>query len=83
VRAAAQLPISPRVRYHSIIGRERPEDALAQSSDGVVPYASAHLDGALSEKVVTSWHSVQETPQAILEIRRILQEHLEVLDSAP
>lgn len=76
VRAAAQLQISPRVRYHSIIGRERPEDILAQSSDGVVPYASAHLEGALSERVITSWHSVQETPEAILEIRRILLEHL-------
>jgi len=38
-----------------------------------VPYASAHLDGAQSEKVIPSWHSVQESPQAILEIRRILR----------
>lgn len=83
VRAAAQLPVSPRVRYHSIIGRERPEDALLQSSDGVVPYASAHLDGALSEKVITSRHSVQETPQAILEIRRILREQLQQPGTAP
>ena len=41
-----------------------------------MPYASAHLDGAVSEKVIASWHSVQETPEAILEIRRILHEHL-------
>jgi hypothetical protein len=38
----------------------------------VVPYRSAHLQGAESELVITSGHSVQETPQAILEIRRIL-----------
>ena len=52
---------------------ETPDLPLAESSDGVVPYASAHLDGALSEKVIPSWHSVQESPQAILEIRRILR----------
>lgn len=43
---------------------------------GLVPYRSAHLDGAESEKVITSWHSVQETPQAILQIRRILHAQL-------
>jgi hypothetical protein len=26
--------------------------------------------------VVPSWHSVQETPEAIIEIRRILHQHL-------
>ncbi len=76
VRAVADLPISPKVRYHSIIGREDPAQPLARSSDGVVPYASAHLDGAESERVITSWHSVQETPQAMLEVRRILREQL-------
>lgn len=76
VRAMADLPLSPRVRYHSIIGREDPRLPLAKSSDGVVPYASAHLAGAESERVITSWHSVQETPQAMLEVRRILREQL-------
>ncbi|MFX8519961.1 alpha/beta hydrolase, partial [Acinetobacter baumannii] len=76
VQAAADLPISPRVRYHSIMGNDTPTAALALSSDGVVPYSSAHLEGAASEKVVPSWHSVQETPEAILEIRRILHEHI-------
>lgn len=76
VQAAADLPISPRVRYHSIMGNDTPTVALALSSDGVVPYSSAHLEGAASEKVVPSWHSVQETPEAILEIRRILHEHI-------
>jgi hypothetical protein len=41
----------------------------------VVPYQSAHLDGADSELAVPSWHSVQETPAAILELRRILALH--------
>jgi len=39
----------------------------------VVPYRSAHLDGADSELAIPSWHSVQETPAAILELRRILR----------
>ncbi|GKS83552.1 alpha/beta fold hydrolase [Acidovorax sp. SUPP1855] len=76
VRAAADLPIGPRVRYHSIMGREDPGTPLAQSSDGIVPYGSAHLAGAESELVLTSHHSVQENPRAILEIRRILREAL-------
>ncbi|APA71303.1 hypothetical protein YQ44_10985 [Janthinobacterium sp. 1_2014MBL_MicDiv] len=74
VRLVADLPISPKVRYYSIMGNDTPELPLLESSDGVVPYASAHLDGALSEKVIPSWHSVQESPQAILEIRRILRQ---------
>ncbi|OFJ46357.1 hypothetical protein BA896_022590 [Janthinobacterium lividum] len=73
VRLVADLPISPKVRYYSIMGNDTPGLPLAASSDGVVPYASAHLDGALSEKIIASWHSVQESPQAILEIRRILR----------
>ncbi|OBV38875.1 esterase/lipase family protein [Janthinobacterium psychrotolerans] len=73
VQLVADLPISPAVRYYSIMGNDTPELPLAQSNDGVVPYASAHLAGAQSEKVFPSWHSVQENPQAILEIRRILR----------
>lgn len=46
-------------------------------SDGLVPYASAHLDGAVSERIVHSGHSVQETPEALFELRRILHLHFE------
>jgi hypothetical protein len=42
-----------------------------------VPYWSAHLPGALSEKVIISGHSVQETPQAVLEVRRILHRDID------
>lgn len=75
LRATSTLPIVPGVRYHSIIARRSAEGPLELSSDGFVPYTSAHLAGAASEKVIVSGHSVQETPQAILEIRRILREH--------
>ncbi|MNY28174.1 hypothetical protein D3C86_1621320 [compost metagenome] len=70
------LPLAPQLRYHSIIGDADPGLPLADSSDGIVPYASAHLPGAASELVIEAGHSVQEHPQAIIEIRRILHEQL-------
>ena len=76
VRAAAQLPIDARVRYHSIIGNNTPNLPLHESSDGIVPYRSAHLEGAASELIVPFGHSVQEHPRAIVEIRRILHRQL-------
>ena len=76
VQAAADLPISPRVRYHSIIGQRRPEVPLVSSNDGLVPYWSSHLEGAASEKAVHAGHSVQETPQAVIELKRILREDI-------
>lgn len=84
VKAAGALPITPGLKYHSIIAQRKPDVPLLQSDDGLVPYWSAHLDGAVSEKVIISGHSVQETPQAVLEIRRILREDLkEVGDTHP
>ncbi len=82
VRLSSGLPMNPRVRFHSIIGNDTPGVALALSSDGIVPYESAHLDGAASELVIPSQHSVQENPLAILEIRRILKEQLR-MEPAP
>lgn len=73
IAAAADLPISPRVHYHTIVGVYQTKGPLQGSNDGLVPYASAHLDGADSELAIPSWHSVQETPAAILELRRILR----------
>jgi len=64
LRATSALPIATGVIYHSIIG----------SNDEVVPYSSSHLDGAASEQMVTSGHSVQKTTAAILAIRGILRE---------
>ena len=44
--------------------------------DGVVPYASAHLDGVDSEQVVAADHfHVHQHPLAVREVRRILLEH--------
>jgi hypothetical protein len=72
---------SPDVTFHSIIGSTHP-GAVVETTDGVVPYRSAHLDGAASEKVVRSDHGVQKDGEAIKEVRRILFEHLSSLSQS-
>ncbi|MFC3650255.1 esterase/lipase family protein [Dyella humi] len=79
IKASSTLPIAPTVRYHTIVGLYKTKGPLTESDDGVVPYVSAHLDGADSELSVPSWHDVQETPQAIIELRRILRLHASLL----
>lgn len=81
VQAASDLPMALGLRYHSIIARRDPEVPLEESDDGLVPYASSHLAGALSEKVITSGHSVQETTTAITEVRRVLHEDIAALSA--
>ena len=74
------LPTAPGVPYHSLIGdrgkggfldRTRPE-----SSDGIVPYWSSHMDGARSERVIPSGHWSHLHPLGMAEIKRVLVEHL-------
>jgi pimeloyl-ACP methyl ester carboxylesterase len=74
-----QSPHPPWTRYHNIVGLV-PDDGLvgrlAASGDGVVSYASAHLDDVESEVTVPADHvNVHRHPRAILEVRRILLEH--------
>ena len=69
------LPMAPDVPYHSIIGNKTKADTPG-GSDGVVAYESSHLEGAASEKIVKSGHTVMDQTQAILEVRRILSLHL-------
>jgi pimeloyl-ACP methyl ester carboxylesterase len=70
------LPLNRRVPYHSIIG-DRGRGETPNSSDGVVPYWSSHLDGAESERIVPSDHGANQNPEAIAEVIRILKEHTE------
>jgi len=74
LQAVNQLPLSRSVSYHSIIGYNGNEP-LPAGGDGVVPYLSAHVEGALSELVISSDHSAQETEAAITEMKRILTVH--------
>lgn len=77
-RALDARPIE--VPFHSIIG-DRGRNDTPNSSDGVVPYWSSHLEGAQSEKIVAAQHSMTENPETVKEIRRILREHLSRIDS--
>jgi pimeloyl-ACP methyl ester carboxylesterase len=74
------------VRYHSVIGVEPcnpywlgavlPGAETDGKSDGIVSYASAHLDGVASELTVPADHfHVHSHPLSVAEVRRILQEH--------
>jgi pimeloyl-ACP methyl ester carboxylesterase len=73
LNSLAALPIG--VPFHSIIG-DRGLGGGPRSSDGVVSYASSHLDGAESEKIVPAGHTVFSNELAVLEIKRILEENL-------
>jgi pimeloyl-ACP methyl ester carboxylesterase len=66
----AGLPIE--VPFHSIIGQQH-TGPIEKTSDGVVPYSSAHLNGAASELVVHSGHGVCENPDAQAEVLRVLR----------
>jgi pimeloyl-ACP methyl ester carboxylesterase len=75
VRTLSASPLAPGVKAHSIIPVKN-EGPPEGQDDGVVKYASAHIEGVVSEKIVRSTHSTQSTPATILEVRRILYEHL-------
>jgi pimeloyl-ACP methyl ester carboxylesterase len=77
LRALNDLPIDPSITAHSIIAVIG-EGPITGKTDGVVAYESAHIDGVASEKVVRSGHSTQSHPETIMEMRRILREHIGV-----
>ncbi|WP_133718974.1 alpha/beta fold hydrolase [Methylocaldum gracile] len=66
--------VDPRIPAHSIIC-VKGDGPKEEGDDGVVAYRSAHIDEAVTEKVVRSDHSCQGKPEVIEEIRRILLEH--------
>ena len=78
LRFINKLPLCSKVPYHSIIGNNK-EPGIPGGTDGIVPYHSSHLDGAESELIVKSGHSVQKNPLAIQELRRILLLHLKTV----
>jgi pimeloyl-ACP methyl ester carboxylesterase len=81
LKIVAAIPVPREIAAHSIIpvkGAGPYEDG----NDGVVAYRSAHIDEAVSEKVVRWNHSCQGTPEAIEEVRRILYLHAAEADAA-
>ena len=65
------------VTYHNVVGVKYNDRPLEQNTDGVVAFGSAHREDVVSEIVVQADHSmVHRHPRTILELRRILREHL-------
>ena len=65
--------------YHSIIGNRGKPGPLADSTDGVVPYWSSHMDKAQSELIVPGPHGSCQLPQTIEELKRLLRLHLKTV----
>lgn len=78
---------APWVAYHNIIGVIENSNWFGKrttTSDGIVNVESAHMDDVQSEIVVESKHQeIHRTPRAILEVRRILVEHLHEVAQRP
>jgi pimeloyl-ACP methyl ester carboxylesterase len=71
----ANMQVARGVPFHLIIGI-RGSSVGRNSSDGVVSYMSSHLDGAESEFLVHTGHSVTHDPKTEDEVIRILKENL-------
>jgi hypothetical protein len=76
VKTVSNIPVEKSIPFHSIMG-DRGRGNTPDSSDGVVPYWSSHMEGAVSEKIVPSGHSAHQNPEGIQETLRILHQHLE------
>src|SRR5262249_12232894 len=82
VQALNTLPIADHIPYHSIIG-DRGRGDTPNSSDGVVPYWSSHLEGAQSEQIVPSDHGAHQNREGVEEVHRILLLNLTQQEKGP
>ncbi len=66
--------------YHNIVGMTPTKKLFKETEatgDGVVSFESAHADDAVSEVIVNEDHQdIHRNPKSILEVRRVLIEHL-------
>lgn len=79
IRLVSASPFAGGIPIHSIIGNMGVA-GIPGGTDGVVSYESSHIDGAVSELIVHSGHSVQQNPAAIRELARILHIHLKTAE---
>lgn len=74
---------SPKVKYHNVVGVVPQDKVLGRvvpRGDGVVKFESASIEGVESELVVPEDHlKIHRHPRTILEVQRILLEHLTAL----
>ncbi len=80
--AAVHQFIAVQARYKTPIIAVQGEGPPDDLDDGLVQYKSAHLEHAESEFVVRSFHSCQDNPNTIGEVRRILLEHLRAIEKS-
>lgn len=77
----------PWIKFHNIVGLVPDKGFIgrvAGGSDGIVAFNSAHLDNVASEIVVNADHvQIHSHPRSVLEVRRILLEHLSELKVPP
>jgi pimeloyl-ACP methyl ester carboxylesterase len=80
-------PRPPWVHHHNIVGVIEDKGLVRKVTgrgDGIVEYDSAHLDNVDSEIVVPADHlHVHRHPLAVLEVRRVLRQHLAEIQSWP
>jgi pimeloyl-ACP methyl ester carboxylesterase len=74
LKTLAAIPLAPGVAANSIIA-VKGSGLVEESGDGVVNYTSAHIEDVESELVVESGHSLQDQPETVEEVRRILLYH--------
>ncbi|TWT76231.1 Alpha/beta hydrolase family protein [Planctomycetes bacterium CA13] len=76
---------SPDIKFHNIVGvvdKRGIFSASTRRGDGIVEFESAHMDDVESELIVDSEHTTMHmTGKAIFEVRRVLLEHLQQIDS--
>jgi pimeloyl-ACP methyl ester carboxylesterase len=74
LKTLSGIPVAPGVAAHSIIAVNG-SGPVEDGEDGVVAYRSAHHPGVESELVIQSGHSLQDQPETVEEVRRILLLH--------
>ncbi|MBL8829898.1 MAG: alpha/beta fold hydrolase [Planctomycetaceae bacterium] len=82
-------PKAPWVKYHNVVGLVPNQgvygtltNKVQKDSDGIVGFDSAHMTDVVSEIVVPADHMhVHSHPRSVLEVRRILLEHLNEVQS--
>ena len=79
VRVFASIPLPPDIPFHTIIGSGS-RTARGDISDGIVTYASAHVEGAESEIVVPVKHTKYDEPESVAVIVDIMQRHIDRID---
>lgn len=69
-------PESENVKQIQELAKDVTQSVTPTISDGIVPYSSSHLEGAASETIIEGGHGIQDSPEAVLTLRKILHQHL-------